>query len=96
MNSIVRAAQAGLLVFALTAPLQSRASVDASGWGASSALGIGEATNSAEPIKAVGLTYVVAISIGHFFHTLAARADGTAWAWGMNTYGQLGDGTNQP
>jgi alpha-tubulin suppressor-like RCC1 family protein len=27
-------------------------------------------------------------------HTLAVRAAGTLWAWGSNTYGQLGNGTN--
>ena len=26
-------------------------------------------------------------------HTLAVKEDGTLWAWGSNTYGQLGDGT---
>ena len=26
-------------------------------------------------------------------HTVAVRADGTLWAWGENSYGQLGDGT---
>jgi len=27
-------------------------------------------------------------------HTLAVKTDGTLWAWGANTYSQLGDGTN--
>ena len=27
------------------------------------------------------------------FHTLAIRGDGTLWAWGLNQFGQLGDGT---
>src|SRR3990167_3222804 len=26
-------------------------------------------------------------------HRLALKSDGTVWAWGGNTYGQLGDGT---
>jgi hypothetical protein len=27
-------------------------------------------------------------------HSLALKNDGTVWAWGMNLYGQLGNGTN--
>ena len=26
-------------------------------------------------------------------HTLAIKTDGTLWAWGSNSFGQLGDGT---
>jgi len=29
---------------------------------------------------------------GHF-HTVALKADGSLWTWGVNVYGQLGDGT---
>ncbi len=32
------------------------------------------------------------VAAGHA-HSLALRNDGTVWAWGDNTYGQLGDGT---
>jgi len=38
------------------------------------------------------LTDIIAISAGGD-HNLALRADGTTWAWGRNTEGQLGDGT---
>jgi alpha-tubulin suppressor-like RCC1 family protein len=34
----------------------------------------------------------VAISAGDL-HTVAMRGDGTLWAWGDNTHGQVGDGT---
>jgi alpha-tubulin suppressor-like RCC1 family protein len=30
------------------------------------------------------------------YHSLAAKSDGTVWAWGQNSRGQLGDGTNTP
>src|SRR5438105_3451865 len=29
-------------------------------------------------------------------HVVALRADGTVWAWGYNTSGELGDGTQMP
>jgi alpha-tubulin suppressor-like RCC1 family protein len=38
------------------------------------------------------LTNVIGITAGHL-HTTALRTDGTVWAWGSNSKGQLGDGT---
>jgi alpha-tubulin suppressor-like RCC1 family protein len=38
------------------------------------------------------LSDVVAVAIGQQ-HTVALSNDGTVWAWGVNQYGQLGDGT---
>jgi alpha-tubulin suppressor-like RCC1 family protein len=35
---------------------------------------------------------VLAIAAG-FAHTMIVKSDGTLWAWGNNSYGQLGDGT---
>ena len=41
---------------------------------------------------ATGLDTVSSVSLGAF-HTCATKTDNTLWCWGMNTYGQLGDGT---
>ncbi|NPC48726.1 hypothetical protein D7X99_22655 [Corallococcus sp. AB032C] len=38
------------------------------------------------------LTGVVPISAGNH-QTLATTSDGAVWAWGGNSFGQLGDGT---
>jgi len=47
---------------------------------------------SSTPVQIVGLTGITAISAGHS-HTVALKSDGTAWAWGNNSHGQLGDGS---
>ena len=39
-----------------------------------------------------GLTSVIAVAAGGS-HSLALKSDGTVWAWGSNSNGQLGDGT---
>src|SRR6185369_5691485 len=39
------------------------------------------------------LTDVVAIA-GGYGYSLALLNDGTVWAWGINQYGQLGNGNN--
>jgi alpha-tubulin suppressor-like RCC1 family protein len=44
------------------------------------------------PIQ-VGSGTWVSVAAGDF-HSLAIKGDGTLWAWGYNSGGQLGDGTN--
>ncbi|MFC1482168.1 RCC1 domain-containing protein [Myxococcota bacterium] len=67
-------------------------------WGANSdgQLGDGSTTPSSTPVQASGLTDVIDIATGgqsSGSHTCAVRSDGTAWCWGANSDGQLGDGT---
>ena len=45
------------------------------------------------PVQEASLdTRWVAVAAG-VYHTVALKSDGTLWAWGRNTNGQLGDGT---
>lgn len=44
------------------------------------------------PVQVQGLGGVSAIAAGSL-HSLAVKSDGTAWAWGRNDEGELGDGT---
>ncbi len=46
--------------------------------------------DSGSPVQVSGLTGIVAIFAGAN-HNLALKSDGTVWAWGDNTQGQLGD-----
>ena len=60
-------------------------------------LGNGSTNDSWTPVQTgLGamppLTNVVMLG-GRPYFTLAAKADGTIWAWGMNQYGQMGNGT---
>jgi alpha-tubulin suppressor-like RCC1 family protein len=47
---------------------------------------------SAAPVPVINLTNVAAIASGGLY-SLALKADGTVWAWGSNSDGQLGNGT---
>jgi alpha-tubulin suppressor-like RCC1 family protein len=49
-------------------------------------------STSVVPVQVSGLSRVVAIAAGDL-HSVALKADGTVWAWGNNTFGQLGNGT---
>ncbi|MGJ5814093.1 RCC1-like domain-containing protein [Paludibaculum fermentans] len=64
------------------------------GVGAFGILGDGVTTSHVvvAPRQVPNFPGVVAVSAG-YFHSLALRNDGTVWAWGSNTSGQLGNGT---
>jgi alpha-tubulin suppressor-like RCC1 family protein len=63
------------------------------GNGVSGRLGDSNTASSTSPVSVVGgFTDWVQISAGGD-HTLAVRANGTTWAWGLNADGQLGDNT---
>jgi alpha-tubulin suppressor-like RCC1 family protein len=47
------------------------------------------------PMQAGGLSGVAKIAAGTT-HNLALKTDGTLWAWGENSYGQLGNGIARP
>jgi len=56
-------------------------------------LGNNAQTNRSSPVSVVGgFTEWVQISAGRY-HTAAIRKNGTAWAWGSSSAGQLGDNT---
>ena len=63
-------------------------------------LGDGTNTDRNTPVQVNGLSdinvnvdIVIPIAGGHW-HTVALKSDGTAWAWGNNFYGQLGNGSS--
>ena len=45
------------------------------------------------PVQVGALTNWASVSVG-VGHMVAVKTNGTLWAWGQNTSGQLGDGTN--
>jgi alpha-tubulin suppressor-like RCC1 family protein len=55
----------------------------------------GELRASAEPVEVPGLDDAVAIAAGAG-HSCAIRRGGTVACWGVNTHGQLGDGSREP
>ncbi|MDV6378755.1 Ig-like domain-containing protein [Sporosarcina sp. GW1-11] len=73
--------------------------VDSSGkvwaWGYNAYGQLGRATPgsrfSTTPVQVVGLDNVASVAAGKD-HSVALKKDGTVWAWGRDTYGQLGLG----
>ena len=69
------------------------------GWNNFGQLGDGTTTNQSRPAQVGNPTdssqpfQVAQISAG-VLHSLAVDENGTAWGWGWNVYGQLGDGTS--
>jgi alpha-tubulin suppressor-like RCC1 family protein len=67
-------------------------------WGANETgqFGLGVSTRKPHtrttPSRVPQLAELQAIALGGG-HTLGAKEDGSVWAWGANSYGQLGDGT---
>ncbi|MFZ4599437.1 MAG: RCC1 domain-containing protein [Terrimicrobiaceae bacterium] len=56
-------------------------------------LGDGTSVNKSSPVSVIGgFTDWCQVSAG-YSHSLGVRTNGTAWAWGSNDYGMLGDGT---
>jgi len=58
-------------------------------------LGDGTTTQRSTPVQVSGFgsgSGVIAVSAGQT-HSLAVKSDGTVWAWGSNSNGQLGDTT---
>jgi len=69
-------------------------------WGANGSGQLGNGTNIGGyiPVQVKDnsgspLTDIIAIA-GGGWHSLALRNDSTVWAWGSNSYGQLGNGSN--
>ena len=64
------------------------------GHGATGRLGDNTVTDKSSPVSIVGgFTDWCQVSASHQCYSLAVRQNGTAWGWGHNGYGQLGDGT---
>jgi len=64
-------------------------------WGYNHYGQLGDGTTLSKQVptqESTGATDWENASAGHY-HTVAIKSDGTLWAWGHNSYGELGDGT---
>jgi alpha-tubulin suppressor-like RCC1 family protein len=67
-------------------------------WGSNYANQIGDGSSTSKfhdaPVQVANLANITKVA-SSYDHTLALASDGTVWAWGENSAGQLGDGTTQ-
>jgi alpha-tubulin suppressor-like RCC1 family protein len=65
-------------------------------WGANGQGQIGDGTSRERPvpvqIAGIGVPNVIAIAVGNDY-SMVLGSDGTLWDWGLNQWGQLGNGT---
>ncbi len=59
--------------------------------GANNAMGLGGTTQATQPTQIAGFLNVTSLASGRF-HSMALKGDGTVWAWGEGSSGQLGLG----
>lgn len=90
LTGISSVAAGGYHSLALTA----NGNVWAWGFNQDGELGTGAASSTpvTSPVQVPSLSSVVALSGGRF-HSLALKSDGTVWSWGLNSDGQLGNGS---
>jgi alpha-tubulin suppressor-like RCC1 family protein len=62
------------------------------GIGTSGVLGLGNTSTYSSPKQVGALTNWLNIAAGYSGQVLAVKSDGTAWSWGYNAQGQLGQG----
>lgn len=81
--------------------LWSNGSAWAWGYNAYGQLGNGTTISSSSPVSVLGGISFIGIAVGNVYdlltnnaHSIGIRgSDGTAWSWGDNSFGQLGNGT---
>jgi len=74
--------------------LKSDGTVWAWGYNAYGQLGDGTTTDRSVPVQASGLSGAVVSLAAGSEHSVALKSDGSVWAWGVNSNGQIGDGTS--